>query len=48
MGYKVGDELLVKAVINDICVGEFQAPYHSNKCHGCFGAANNDCERCTR
>ena len=21
-------------------------PYHPNKCHGCFGAANNDCERC--
>lgn len=25
---------------------EFQAPYIPNKCHGCFGAANNDCERC--
>lgn len=25
---------------------EFQAPYHPNKCHVCFGAANNDCERC--
>lgn len=25
---------------------EFQAPYHPNKCHACFGAANNDCERC--
>lgn len=23
-----------------------QEPYHQNKCHGCFGAANNDCERC--
>lgn len=21
-------------------------PYRPNKCHGCFGAANNDCERC--
>lgn len=25
---------------------EFQAPYRPDKCHGCFGAANNDCERC--
>lgn len=23
-------------------------PYNPDKCHGCFGAANNDCERCTR
>ena len=23
-------------------------PYRPNKCLGCFGAANNDCERCTR
>lgn len=23
------------------------APYRPNKCHGCFGAANNDCERCS-
>lgn len=22
------------------------APYRPNKCYGCFGAANNDCERC--
>lgn len=22
------------------------APYRPNKCHRCFGAANNDCERC--
>lgn len=21
-------------------------PYNTDKCHGCFGAANNDCERC--
>lgn len=21
-------------------------PYNPDKCHGCFGAANNDCERC--
>lgn len=21
-------------------------PYRQNKCNGCFGAANNDCERC--
>lgn len=21
-------------------------PYRPEKCHGCFGAANNDCERC--
>lgn len=21
-------------------------PYSPDKCHGCFGAANNDCERC--
>lgn len=21
-------------------------PYRQNKCHGCFGEANNDCERC--
>lgn len=27
---------------------ESQTPYHPDKCHGCFGAANNDCERCTR
>lgn len=20
--------------------------YHPDKCHGCFGAENNDCERC--
>lgn len=23
-------------------------PYRQNKCHGCFGAANNDCERCAK
>lgn len=22
-------------------------PYNPDKCHGCFGAANNDCERCS-
>lgn len=21
-------------------------PYRPNRCHGCFGAENNDCERC--
>lgn len=25
---------------------EFQTPYRPDKCHGCFGAENNDCERC--
>lgn len=25
---------------------ESPEPYHPDKCHGCFGAANNDCERC--
>lgn len=27
---------------------ESQTPYHPSKCHGCFGATNNDCERCAR
>lgn len=27
---------------------ESPAPYHPNKCHGCFGAENNDCERCAK
>lgn len=25
---------------------ESTEPYHPDKCHGCFGAENNDCERC--
>ncbi len=25
---------------------ESPAPYHPDKCHGCFGAENNDCEGC--
>lgn len=24
----------------------FPEPYRPDKCRGCFGAANNDCERC--
>lgn len=25
---------------------ESPEPYHPDKCHGCFGAENNDCEGC--
>lgn len=47
--YYVGDDE-ESCISHDIVVNAWMplpAPYRPNKCHGCFGAANNDCKRCT-
>lgn len=46
--YYVGDDE-ESCISHDIIVNAWMplpAPYRPNKCHGCFGAANNDCDRC--
>lgn len=46
--YYVGDDEK-NCISHNIIVNAWMplpAPYRPDKCHGCFGAANNDCERC--
>lgn len=43
--FKTNEELGYEKVIAWMPLPE---PYHPNKCHGCFGATNNDCERCAK
>lgn len=44
-GFRTGD---IDAEGDVIAWMPLPEPYRQNKCHGCFGAANNDCERCAR
>lgn len=41
--FKTNEELGYERVVAWMPLPE---PYHPDKCHGCFGAENNDCERC--
>ena len=41
--FKTNEELGYEKVIAWM---PLPAPYRPDKCHGCFGAANNDCKRC--
>lgn len=41
--FRTNEELGYEKVIAWMPLPE---PYRPDKCHGCFGAANNDCERC--
>lgn len=43
-GFRTGD---IDAEGDVIAWMPLPEPYHPNKCHGCYGAANNDCKRCT-
>ena len=46
--YYVGDDE-ESCISHNIIVNAWMPlpePYRPDKCHGCFGAANNDCERC--
>lgn len=46
--YYVGDDE-ESCISHNVIVNAWMplpVPYRPNKCHGCFGAANNDCERC--
>lgn len=43
--FKTNEELGYERVVAWMPLPE---SYHPDKCHGCFGAENNDCERCAK